>query len=1031
MEFHGLFVGIDRYASPKINWLNCSRRDAVALHALFADTLGGNLSLLADEAATRSNIESEFDRLSRCSEDDFVVVAFSGHGTSTHQLVTYDADLGDIDNTCIPLDLLTDWFARIPVKRLLCVLDCCFSGGMGAKVLQIDIAPKDLDSTDSLLEKLSGNGRLILTASTATQPAWEIGRLRHSLLTYHVLQGLQGCEEVRDNGKVGVYPLLKHITQRVMDGAKGFGKEQHPTIRGTIDGEMTLPVFVRGERYKTEFPEYADLQATSDLASLEPLGIPEPLLQQLSQTIPSLNDLQLTAINDFDLLNDEHLVVSAPTSSGKTLIGELAAVKDAMYRRRSLFLLPLKALVNDKHKQFTKNYGPFGLKVIRATGEFADDIPALMRGQYDICLMTYEKFAATVVGQPHILEQVGTVVVDEVQMIADESRGANLEFVLTLLRMRRRQGIEPQLIALSAVIGDTNGLERWLDARLLRRNERPVPLDEGILRADGSFRHIDPLGNEAITESVAPPEYRKGSSQDWVIPLVRKLVGEGKQVIVFREVKGETRGCALYLANALGLPSANDTIAALPDGDPSKASTALRQALAGGVAFHNANLERDERLAIEEYFRQPDSEIRVIVATTTLAMGVNTPAEAVVVVGLEHPGNKPYSVAEYKNIVGRAGRLGFSNRGTSYLLALDPHSEAQAWSRYVRGTPEDVVSRFVSRDTDPRSLILRVLASAQKSSVDGIPLKDIVGFLEASFGAYQQVRQAENWQWDRGGLVRAFDDLLRHKLLESTTEDHYHLTELGRLAGEGGVEVESVIRVIDALQSLHPDEITDPTLIAATQITVELDGVLIPLNKKSTQKEPRTWSSEMRRQGIAEVVHGAMNRTIVERHTPTARKKKTAACLLWITNTSMGEIEAILTKHGGAFGGAAGPVRSVSSRTNDLLPYVARVAELLHPGLELSNRVGRLVLRLELGIPSDAVELASYVGGELTRGDYLRLLSAGLCQIDNIEKCDDDTLLKCVGKNKEKLERLREAVREYQDAEPVVIQSPLIPLYVD
>jgi replicative superfamily II helicase len=82
-----------------------------------------------------------------------------------------------------------------------------------------------------------------------------------------------------------------------------------------------------------------------------------------------------------------------------------------------------------------------------------------MRGQYDICLMTYEKFTTLLLSSPHILDQVGAVIIDEVQMIADASRGVNLEFVLTLLRQRRQQGAEPQLITLAAVIGDTNDLE--------------------------------------------------------------------------------------------------------------------------------------------------------------------------------------------------------------------------------------------------------------------------------------------------------------------------------------------------------------------------------------------------------------------------------------------------------------------------------------------------------------------------------------------------------------------------------------------
>jgi helicase len=178
-----------------------------------------------------------------------------------------------------------------------------------------------------------------------------------------------------------------------------------------------------------------------------------------------------------------------------------------------LFLLPLKALVNDKLRHFNQVYGTFGLRTICATGDSTvDDMLPLMRGQYDICLMTYEKFAALLLSSPHILDQVGAVIINEVQMIADESRGVHLEFVLTLLRQRRQQGTEPQLIALSAVIGDTNGLEPWLGARLLRRTERPVPLDEGILRSDGSLRYLSSdTSEESVINSFIRPELRKGS----------------------------------------------------------------------------------------------------------------------------------------------------------------------------------------------------------------------------------------------------------------------------------------------------------------------------------------------------------------------------------------------------------------------------------------------------------------------------------------------------------------------------------------
>ena len=92
------------------------------------------------------------------------------------------------------------------------------------------------------------------------------------------------------------------------------------------------------------------------------------------------------------------------------------------------------------------------------------------------------------------------------------------------------------------MIGDTNGLERWLGGRLLRRNERPVPLDEGIICSNGSFHYLDgDSGQESFQERFIQPLRGEGKHRDWVIPVVRKLMAENKQVIVFRETTGETR----------------------------------------------------------------------------------------------------------------------------------------------------------------------------------------------------------------------------------------------------------------------------------------------------------------------------------------------------------------------------------------------------------------------------------------------------------------------------------------------------------
>ena len=91
--------------------------------------------------------------------------------------------------------------------------------------------------------------------------------------------------------------------------------------------------------------------------------------------------------------------------------------------------------------------------------------------------------------------------------------------------MHRREGIEPQVIALSGVIGETNGFERWLGARLLRRDERPVPLNEGLILWDGRRQYLDAkTGKPAEDGPVLQPQYSgKNSSQDIIIPPLRNL----------------------------------------------------------------------------------------------------------------------------------------------------------------------------------------------------------------------------------------------------------------------------------------------------------------------------------------------------------------------------------------------------------------------------------------------------------------------------------------------------------------------------
>lgn len=1032
-RFHGLFVGVNRYASPSIPNLASAVRDASALHALFTDNLGDDCRLVTDEDVTADRFRRELRELqTRSCADDVVVIAFSGHGSDTHEIVTYDCDPRNLPTTSLPLDEFTELVSAIPARHLLVILDCCFSGGAGAKVLNAPLTPRAIPlSTDALLNQMAGTGRLILTASTAEQPAYEDARLGHGLLTYHLLQALLGAEEVVHDGHINLLDLLRYVTQRVIGSASGTAAAtQEPTLRGQWDGEVIWPVFTPRTAYHALFPPRSMDPVTQDVRSLKSYGIPDLVLDRWAEHLSGLNQVQQDAVNEAGLLEGRNVLVMAPTSSGKTLIGELAALRASQNGGRSVFLLPTKALVNEQQDKFERLYGPVGVRTIRATGDFTDQVWALLRGQFDIAVLTYEMFGRLALANPHLLRLVATIVVDEVQNLVDPGRGEALEFLLTLIKSRQAEGVTPQVIALSAVLGNLGGLDSWLDAHLLERTERPVPLDEGVLDLNGTYRYVAADGTEH-TEQLIPRPWGDARARTLLIPLVKKLVDDGQQVIIIRATKPVTRDSATYLANALALPSATDVLEALPAGDPSNASTQLRQCLRGGVAFHIADLDRDERRVIEEAFRAPDSPIRVIVATTTLAQGVNLPAETVIIPEVNRKTGaktfQPYRVAEYKNMVGRAGRLGLVERGRAIVLALGYADSGRIWEQYVKGTPEDIRSVLLDPNADVYSLVLRVVAlAAQRSGDAGLTAGDVVAVLANSFAAHQNRTAGRGEAFEPSRIIPVLGELQREQLVADSGAG-LRLTKLGEVVANSGLAVRSAVAVAAVLRQLQPPELNRATVITTVQLTVELDATPLAVNARGVAREFSTFATELQRQAAAPAAWAAVRNSAGV--TAAARAKKAVACLLWMNGHPAAELERIVMQH--YFDrNAIGQIRAVAARTQDLIGAVLDMAVVIHPTADLARLAELLPVQLQLGVPADLAPLA-LAGADLTREHYLTLINAGLKTPDQIGEADDETLLTCVGNSRQRLRTLREAVRQVAEAATIPVLDEALPLPTD
>jgi helicase len=211
--------------------------------------------------------------------------------------------------------------------------------------------------------------------------------------------------------------------------------------------------------------------------------IPAQLYCVLDSRITELRPAQSKAIKA-GLLEKQNLLVCTPTASGKTLIAELAGIKCILEDSKKLvYIVPLKALASEKHKDFKKKYSPM-LKVGLSIGD--KDSSDSYLSKYDIIITTPEKLDSLIRHRTPWLEDVGLVVLDEIHLLNDPNRGPTLEILITILRQVLKN---VQFLSLSATIGNPEELAEWLDAKVIKDNWRPVKLHKGVY-LDGEIEFI-------------------------------------------------------------------------------------------------------------------------------------------------------------------------------------------------------------------------------------------------------------------------------------------------------------------------------------------------------------------------------------------------------------------------------------------------------------------------------------------------------------------------------------------------------------
>ena len=451
-------------------------------------------------------------------------------------------------------------------------------------------------------------------------------------------------------------------------------------------------------------------------------------------------------------LSGRNVMLTIPTASGKSLVAHLAIVHrltNDLEGARALYVVPLKALAMEKVAELREIASAVGLRVGLAIGDRGGETG--MIEEADILVCTSEKLDSLLRTRSDLMDRVGIVVSDEFHLLHDPGRGPTLEVLLSRIRHKRP---DAQIIALSATVGNAAEMAEWLDSELIVSDWRPVTLRYGTMTGlDARVHRVDGSGDEE------PPEPRllEGRTTRPLQAILQDTVRNGGQLLVFVSSRASAQKEARELAKHIRrmLVAGNSGIDAgvaekwekiadklIGSGDSSAMVNSLETSFGGGVAFHHAGLTSRHRRIVEDSFRS--GNLLCVVATPTLAQGVNLPARTVVVRDYRRWSaaagmTMPLPVLEVLQMMGRAGRPKYDDVGEAWLLAKGRDEESHLVDLYLHGEPEEVTSKLANpnalRAEEDPALLTHVLSMV---ATGGTGDRDALGrFFSKTFLATQ------------------------------------------------------------------------------------------------------------------------------------------------------------------------------------------------------------------------------------------------------------------------------------------------------
>jgi helicase len=700
--------------------------------------------------------------------------------------------------------------------------------------------------------------------------------------------------------------------------------------------------------------------------------------------------LQAEAISRYPVSRGGNLVVFAPTSSGKTFVAEMAAVRQLEQGRKVVYLVPTKALAEEKYRQWVAAYDRLGLRILISTRERPEADARVIAGNYDLLIAVYEKMKSFLVVRPEILGQIGLVVVDELQMLADPLRGAALELVLLKLVGGPKP---PQLIALSAVLSDATRLSQWLHSDVLVYRKRPVEIREGVFNCeDGRFHYTcfntGEEGHEPLlSEAVAPEAFEDQFGRDVFLDIAWRLAKElGEQVLVFVPTRSMSRQWAYQMARRVDFEPVAPAIEELKRFEATHARDLMLECLGRAVAYHNAELNWDMRRLVEHYYNRGD--IRVLFSTSTLGQGVNLSGRNVLHVGQMVTSDAwtgeasfvPLTRERFRNQGGRAARFGREAEfGRSILLARNGEEARRLRGVYLAGADDSLPPALAGRNLE--GIICDLAASNVTKS-----RADVARLLESSYTA------AILWSAEPARFRRDLDNVVEaaksKNLLAESADGRLEATGLGRVVAVQGIQPVTAARFARWIGSLGARRAANAEMLLIAALTPDGEECSVPITARDrASRDYRAAVIDLLGEAAEsdEFLRLAVNPPGGWTETLLAALKRTLVLHYWIGPTDTETIE----EQSGMF---SGTIVNLAQQFQWLVQALAGVTEAMGGKRALVAQALRLADRLHYGVEAKCLRLAALKVEAMTRGYLKALVAEGFDTLAAVVEAPPDAL---------------------------------------